>query len=177
MLICMLLLRRYVPLHQTSTEQTLTDTQYEALDLKKAALEKFRDAVGAIILDTSSMIRAIKTVYLDIELIDSDTALRAMLINAWLIAGKRHAGNFGNHELIPEFAVDVAARTKYHLTTLVCRCGHDKAFLSSSDFSDLLYMRKYEGPHHNFRSMSADVLIMRKWEFISSEDCTYCTRL
>lgn len=152
---------------QRTIEQMLTSTQYEALDLKAAALKKFQDAIGSIITDTSNMIRVVKTVYLEIELVGSDIALRTTLVNAWLIAGKRHGKvhYFGDEEPIPEFAADVVARFTNHRTTLVCRCGHDKTFGS-------LFPGLYTVPY--YAKWTAEQVIADKWEAITRLDCVDC---
>ena len=90
--------------------------KYDIPDLKALALEKSKIAAKAIYMHPARMLGAVRHIYTKVQTMASDTALRALVVDAWLMGGSALHEGVGKEkftELVrqaPEFAADLTIR-------------------------------------------------------------------
>ena len=76
-------------------------------------MEKFKKSAAALFTDADAMVSAVRAVYDEVPILASDTTLRNIILDAWILGGKelQMAAADSFHSLVgdvPDFAADLA---------------------------------------------------------------------
>ncbi|PPJ59131.1 hypothetical protein CBER1_01709 [Cercospora berteroae] len=169
--------------------------KYEVSDLKGFAQTRFREELAANMDSITVIAAAIRAVYLEIEMPDSDRALKDLLTIAWVVPGKRrhlqdHAEELRDEfEACPDFLFDTqvlllkAFSSSERYPRFFCTECESEAVVEDEDAERVgqnSWLRcencgNYSYPH--WIEFSADLKIERWWasedhQFLTGDTCS-----